>query len=61
METASVAHVCYINSKPFIAIRAISDIVGERSKKDFKKNEYQAAQRAVDILKTYLKHFSGEC
>ena len=54
METASIAHVCYVNEIPFIAIRTISDTPGESGVEVFEKNCELAAKKSIDVLKNYL-------
>ncbi|MGD9887211.1 MAG: 5'-methylthioadenosine/S-adenosylhomocysteine nucleosidase [Bacilli bacterium] len=38
MESAAFAHACFVFKKPFLAIRAISDIVGDNLHDEFSKN-----------------------
>jgi len=54
METASIAHVCYANSIPFVAIRSISDTPHESGNGAFEKYGEAAAEKSIDILKRYL-------
>lgn len=54
METASVAHVCYVNQIPFIAIRSISDTPHESGNESFAKYARAAAGKSVQVLDRYL-------
>ena len=54
METASIAHVCYVNSIPFAAIRSLSDTVHESGIDSFKKYVKKAAEKSIDVLIKYL-------
>lgn len=51
METASIAHVCYVNAIPFVAIRTISDTSEESISN---KNFESAARKSIDVLELYL-------
>lgn len=48
METASVAHVCYVNGIPFISIRCMTDTADHRSAGSFEENCVKAAETAKD-------------
>lgn len=54
METASVAHVCYVNSVPFVAIRSMSDTPQESGNSNFAKYAVAAAEKSVQVLCRYL-------
>jgi len=54
METASVAHVCYVNSIPFLAIRCITDDAAHSGKDHFEENCRAASQRACEITAALL-------
>ena len=47
METAAIAHVCYVNSIPFLAIRCITDTAEHSGVEHFEQN----CKRASDIGK----------
>lgn len=49
METGSVAHVCYVNNIPFIAIRSITDTEEHSGVENFEQNCKKAAIIAKDI------------
>ena len=59
METGSIAHVCYANSVPFIAIRAISDTAIHSGTQNFEKNCTRAAIHAKDVTLSFLKAYNG--
>ena len=44
MEGASIGHVCYINSVPFVVLRAISDDVAGNGPEDYPKFKMKAAE-----------------
>ena len=49
METAGVAHVCYVNKIPFIAIRCITDTAKHSGNQNFKINCAQASVISKNI------------
>ncbi|MBO7485979.1 MAG: 5'-methylthioadenosine/adenosylhomocysteine nucleosidase [Spirochaetaceae bacterium] len=49
METGSIAHVCYVNGIPFIAIRCITDTADHSGAQFFEMNCKKAARIASDI------------
>ena len=50
MEGAAIAQTCYLNSTPFVVIRAISDKPDETEFVDYKVFEAQAAARCAEIV-----------
>jgi len=50
METAAIAHVCYVNRVPFIAIRCITDTADHSGEGNFAKNCAMASEVAKDIV-----------
>lgn len=54
METASIAHVCYVNRIPFAAIRTISDTPKESGNDVFEKNCKRAGNKSATVLRRYL-------
>lgn len=54
METASIAHVCYVNQIPFIAIRSITDTASHSGIEYFEKNCIQASYIAKDVVLAFL-------
>ena len=59
METASVAHVCYVNKIPYISVRTITDTVEQRGVGEFEKNCEKASQIAADIVKAIVRELSA--
>ena len=53
MEGASIGQVCYVNNVPFAVLRTISDGKGEAL--DYMTFSKIAANRAIDIIKKFLK------
>ena len=61
METASVAHVCYVNKIPFIAIRTITDTSSHSGIDEFEKNCDKASQISANLVKAMLREvYLGE-
>lgn len=54
METASIAHVCYVNKIPFLAIRSITDTETHSGSEVFEQNFAKAAIIAKDITVALL-------
>lgn len=54
METASIAHVCYVNDIPFVSIRCITDIATHSGTGHFEENCEKAAMIAKDITVALL-------
>lgn len=54
METASIAHVCYVNSIPFISIRSITDTAAHSGTGHFEENCKKASLIAKDITVALL-------
>ena len=54
METAAVAHVCYVNRIPFISIRCITDTPARRGSGEFEKNCEKASVIAKNITLALL-------
>lgn len=54
MEGASVAQTCYLNNKPFIVIRSISDKLDGSSKIEFEKFIKLSSEKVVNLLKTII-------
>lgn len=59
METASIAHVCYVNQIPFIAIRTITDSVDHIGADEFEINCCKASQLSAQLVKDLLKELSN--
>lgn len=54
METASIAHVCYVNSIPFISIRCITDTSTHSGAEHFEENCGKAAVTAKNVTVALL-------
>lgn len=54
METASIAHVCYVNRKPFIAVRTLTDTADHNASSAFELNRDKASQFSDDFVQTML-------
>lgn len=54
METCAIAHVCYANSVPFIAVRSISDTEDESGLGSFEANCRFAAEKSFDVVMKLL-------
>ena len=54
METGSIAHVCYVNRIPFIAIRSITDTPTHSGSEYFEENCEKASGIAKDITVALL-------
>ena len=54
METASIAHVCYVNDIPFVSIRCITDTATRSGTGHFEENCEKAAMIAKDITVALL-------
>lgn len=50
METASIAHVCYVNQIPFLSVRTITDTADHRGIENFEKNCEQASEISAEIV-----------
>lgn len=55
METASIAHVCYVNNIPFISIRSITDTASHSGSDNFEKNCAEASVITKNIAVELLK------
>jgi len=60
METASVAHVCYVNKIPFIAVRTITDTSSHSGIEEFEKNCDKASQISANLVKCILRELYAE-
>ncbi|RKQ37863.1 5'-methylthioadenosine/S-adenosylhomocysteine nucleosidase [Oceanobacillus halophilus] len=57
MEAAAVAQVCYQYNKPFVIIRALSDIAGKESSISFDAFLEKAAKNAAELIMSMIKTF----
>lgn len=55
MEGGSIAHVCYLNSIPFVVIRSISDNANTGAHMDFEKFKAIAITNSIKILTKMLQ------
>ena len=58
METASIAHVCYVNKIPFLSIRCITDNAEHKGVENFEKNSIKSSIIAKNITLAILKEYS---
>lgn len=58
MESASVAHVCYVNSVPFMVIRSITDTPVHSGLDNYEINCVKASNVARDITVAILKELN---
>ncbi|HIV34728.1 MAG TPA: hypothetical protein IAA11_05665 [Candidatus Blautia intestinigallinarum] len=58
VETASVAHVCYVNQIPFLSVRCITDTPQHSGVENFEENCAKASSIAKDITVALLKEYS---
>ncbi len=54
METASIAHVCYVNEIPFLAVRSITDTAEHSGEGNFSENCDKASGIAKDFVMEML-------
>ena len=55
MESASVAHTCYVNNIPFIVIRSMSDDADENGSELFENNIEMAALNSIKLVERLIK------
>lgn len=55
METASIAHVCYVNQIPFIAIRTITDTAEHSGSSAFEENLKESSIISMEVTKALLQ------
>lgn len=58
MESASVAHTCYVNNIPFVVIRSISDNADENGSDKFEINVEIVAQNSITVVDGLIKRLS---
>lgn len=54
METAAVAHVCYVNRAPFLAIRSVTDTEDHSGKDAFDENCALASENSFTVARAIL-------
>ena len=57
MESAAVAHVCYVNTIPFLIIRAISDLANEASTETFESNVEEVSLHSLLLVEELIKSY----
>ena len=55
METASIAHTCYVNEIPFIAIRTLTDTATHSGTAHFEENVVTASEISKEIVLELLR------
>ena len=55
METASIAHVCYVNDIPFLSIRCITDTATHSGIEQFNENCAKASEIAASLTMEVIK------
>lgn len=58
MEAAAIAQVCYQYDKPFVIMRALSDIAGKESSLSFEAFLAKAAENSSDLIMTMIDHMA---
>ena len=53
-EIAAFSHVCYLNNKPFLCIKGVSDKANDRTVEDQTKFKLNASSEACNLLLDYL-------
>ena len=61
MESASIAHVCYVNSIPFIVIRSVTDTASHSGSEHFEENCMRASAIAKDLTVALLSELHDFC
>lgn len=59
IESASVAHTCYVNNIPFIVIRSMSDGADENGLETFEINIEMVAQSSIKLVEELIKKLSA--
>ncbi|MBO7450352.1 MAG: 5'-methylthioadenosine/adenosylhomocysteine nucleosidase [Clostridiales bacterium] len=57
METAGMAHVCYVNEVPFISIRSITDTAEHSGSANYEENLQEAVLIVRDIVMEFIKRY----
>lgn len=55
METAGIAHVCYVNGIPFLSIRCITDTAEHSGNETFHANCARASENAAELVTEIVK------
>lgn len=56
METASIAHACYVNGIPFLSVRCITDTAEHSGSEQFEKNCARASAIAATLIIEIIKN-----
>ena len=59
METGSIAHVCYVNKIPFIAIRTVTDTAEYSGTATFEENLRDSSKIAMEVTKAVLQEMKN--
>lgn len=54
METAGIAHACYVNQVPFLAVRTITDTAEHKGLATYSQNSHKAGEMAAQIVMDLL-------
>lgn len=57
MESAAIAHVCYVNGVPFLSVRTITDTPDKTGVEEFEKNCKTASETAKRITLTIISEY----
>lgn len=60
METASIAHVCYVNDIPFLSVRTMTDTAQYKGIENFEKNCEIASKKSAEIVLGILNQLTKE-
>ncbi len=60
METAGAAHVCFLNSIPFVAIRSITDTADDSGFDTFETNVKIASQNSFEVFRAAFEYLIQE-
>lgn len=60
METASMAHACYVNHIPFLSVRTITDTADHKGIENFEKNCEAASKRSAEIVMAILEQYLND-
>ena len=59
METASVAHACYVNGIPYIAVRTITDTAEDGGQDAFERNCDRASRISAEVVRCVLRELAA--
>lgn len=60
METAAVAHVCYVNKVPFLSVRTVTDTAEHSGLDQFDQNCEKAAAISKELVLSLLNELEGD-